>query len=371
MAVKPGYKKTEFGGIPEDWDVSTFSDLFDITAGADFDPKRSHSFQSSIHPFPIYSNALTSSGLYGYCSYSDHPANSITVTARGMVGKANFRNHPYTAIGRVLVLMPKCEMAGFYFAQVINNSVKFANESTGVPQLTAPQISKYRLPVPPPHEQRAIATALSDVDALIGALERLLAKKRDLKQAAVQQLLTGQIRLPGFHSEWEMKRIGDIAPLQRGFDLPNPSLRPGPYPVVYSNGVMNYHAQAQVQGPGVITGRSGTIGSVTFVDGPFWPHNTALWVTSFKGNDPRYVFYLYTEINFERFATGSGVPTLNRNDVHSFEVEIPPYPEQIAIAAVLSDMDAELAALEQRLTKTRSLKQGVMQELLTGKTRLL
>ena len=82
-----------------------------------------------------------------------------------MVGGANYRDHPYTAIGRVLVLQPKSEMAGFYFAEVINNRVKFANESTGVPQLTAPQISKYRLPVPPPPEQRAIATALSDVDA--------------------------------------------------------------------------------------------------------------------------------------------------------------------------------------------------------------
>jgi type I restriction enzyme S subunit len=95
-------------------------------------------------------------------------------------------------------------------------------------------------------------------------------------------------------------------------------------------------------------------------------------VTSFKNNDPRFVFYLYTRIGFERFATGSGVPTLNRNDVHAFEIEIPSTrAEQIAIAEVLTDMDAELAALEQRREKTRGLKQAMMQELITGKTRLL
>lgn len=134
---------------------------------------------------------------------------------------------------------------------------------------------------------------------------------------------------------------------------------------------MNYHAKAQSQGPGVVTGRSGTIGNVTFVDEPFWPHNTALWVTSFKQNNPRFVFYLYTKIDFERFSTGSGVPTLNRNDVHAFEVAIPEINEQNAIAAVLTDMDADLAALEQRLAKTRALKQGMMQGLLTGRIRLV
>jgi type I restriction enzyme S subunit len=233
-------------------------------------------------------------------------------------------------------------------------------------------LGRIQIPIAPLPEQRAIATALSDEDALLDGLNRLIAKKRDLKQATMQQLLTGKTRLPGFRAKWEMKRLGNIAPLQRGFDLPTSELRPGPFPVVYSNGVLNFHAYFQAEGPGVVTGRSGTIGKVTFVEGPYWPHNTALWVTSFRHNDPRFVFYLYTRIGFARFATGSGVPTLNRNDVHSFEAAIPPTKtDQIAIAAVLSDMDAELTALEARRHKTRALKQAMMQELLTGKTRLV
>ena len=121
-----------------------------------------------------------------------------------------------------------------------------------------------------------------------------------------------------------------------------------------------------------MTGRSGTIGTVTFVERDFWPHNTSLWVTTFKGNDPKFVFYLYTNIGLDRFATGSGVPTLNRNDVHAFEVSVPASKnEQTAIASILSDIDAEIAALEAELTKARNIKQGMIQELLTGGTRLI
>ncbi|MBK7862482.1 MAG: restriction endonuclease subunit S [Archangiaceae bacterium] len=232
-------------------------------------------------------------------------------------------------------------------------------------------VRKLGVALPTLPEQRAIAAALRDVDALLASLDKLIAKKRDLKQAAMQQLLNGQTRLPGFSGSWQTKPLGAIAPLQRGFDLPTSKVQRGRYPVVYSNGILNHHAHFQVRGPGVVTGRSGTIGKVTFVAEDYWPHNTALWVTNFKGSDPRFIYYLYGAVGFDRFATGSGVPTLNRNDVHAFRVAVPEPPEQRSIAAVLSDMDAELVALETRREKTRAIKQGMMQELLTGRTRLV
>ncbi|MES9856297.1 MAG: restriction endonuclease subunit S [Sedimenticola sp.] len=141
---------------------------------------------------------------------------------------------------------------------------------------------------------------------------------------------------------------------------------------MYSNGIVNFHNQFQVQGPGVVTGRSGTIGKVHHVEENFWPHNTALWVTRFNDADPKFVYYLYLIIGFSRFSSGSGVPTLNRNDAHSYKVALPALKdEQAAIASVITDMDKEIDALEKRLTKTQQLKQGMMQELLTGKTRLI
>lgn len=393
MAVKPGYKQTEVGVIPEDWELRALRDVFTLKSGFAFS---SEHFSKNGPIVLTPGNFLLEGGLYfedrntkrysgTYSSKMTFSRGDLLIVMTDLTPDCNLLGKPAVVqsdevilhnqrIGKVVLRDRSLELPLLFFMLLSKPYLSRIREQavgSTVRHTSNKSIYNVQLPWPPLREQCAIAEALRDVDALLGALERLIAKKRDLKQAAMQQLLTGQTRLPGFHGEWEMKRIGDIAPLQRGFDLPNPSLRPGPYPVVYSNGVVNHHAQAQVQGPGVVTGRSGTIGNVTFVDGPFWPHNTALWVTTFRGNDPRYVFYLYTEINFERFATGSGVPTLNRNDVHSFEVEIPPYPEQTAIAAVLFDMDAELATLEQRLAKTRTLKQGMMQELLTGRTRLL
>ena len=171
-------------------------------------------------------------------------------------------------------------------------------------------------------------------------------------------------------SDWTLSPLSEVAPLQRGFDLPTSQIRSGPYPVVYSNGVLEHHDQSMVKSPGVVTGRSGTIGKVHFIEKDYWPHNTSLWVTSFCGNDPKFIYYLYTHINLARLLSGSGVPTLNRNDVHQHTVVCPPPIEQRAIAEALSDVDRLLDALEELIAKKRAVKQAAMQQLLTGKIRL-
>jgi type I restriction enzyme S subunit len=126
-----------------------------------------------------------------------------------------------------------------------------------------------------------------------------------------------------------------------------------------------------VKGPGVVTGRSGTLGKVHYIESDYWPHNTSLWVTRFNGNDPKFVYYLYESIRFERFASGSGVPTLNRNDAHGFHIAVPAnVQEQRVIAAALSDTDALLGGLDRLIAKKRDLKQAAMRQLLTGQTRL-
>ena len=174
--------------------------------------------------------------------------------------------------------------------------------------------------------------------------------------------------IPG---DWMVKPISQVAPLQRGFDLPTREIRPGPFPVVYSNGVKNFHNVAMVKGPGVVTGRSGTLGKVHYIDTDYWPHNTSLWVTHFNDNIPKFIYYLYKSLSFGRFASGSGVPTLNRNDAHSYHIALPSdRNEQRAIAATLSDVDALLGGLDRLIAKKRDLKQAAMQQLLTGQTRL-
>jgi type I restriction enzyme S subunit len=403
MEVKHGYKQTEVGVIPEDWDVATFGGLFDVTAGGDLDPKRSASDQDETHCYPIYSNALTNLGLYGYCTYADHQARSITITARGTLGSANFRDHPYTAIGRVLVLQPKNEIAGSFFAEVINHRVKFAIESTGVPQLTAPQISTYRLPVPPLPEQRAIAEALSDMDALLRGLDRLIAKKRDLKQAAMQQLLTGQQRLPGFHSEWEVKRLTQICWFQEGPGVRNTQFTHSGVKLlngtnifmgeinletterfISENEAFGPYAHFLAQSGDIVIACSGVsidrfhekVAFVRQVHLPLCMNTSTMRFKPFvECLQSAFLFQVLMSDVFKKQigsqATGSAQLNFGPSHVGKVEIPLPELAEQSAIAEVLSDMDAEIAALEQRLDKTRALKQGMMQELLTGRIRLI
>lgn len=387
MAVKPGYKLTEVGVIPEDWSCVPIAKVARLESGHTPSRRSSQYWGGDVQWVSLHDTDALSE-------------NEIHVTAKTITGEG-LKNSSARLLPAGTVVFSRTATVGksSIMATSMATSQDFANYICG-PKLHnrylmylfrgmtrtwqglmagsihntiyMPVFKALKIVLPPLPEQKAIATALSDIDALIDGLILLIAKKRKLKQAAMQQLLTGKARLPGFGGEWEVRRLGQLAPLQRGFDLPTSNLRSGIYPVVYSNGVLNFHSEFRARGPGVVTGRSGTIGRVTFVEEPYWPHNTALWVTNFYGSDPRFVFYLYTRIDFERFSSGSGVPTLNRNDVHAVGVHVPPTTEeQSAIAEVLSEMDAELSALESRLAKTRVLKQGMMQELLTGRTRLV
>ncbi|MET2523293.1 restriction endonuclease subunit S [Ralstonia pseudosolanacearum] len=170
---------------------------------------------------------------------------------------------------------------------------------------------------------------------------------------------------------WKTELLGSVATLQRGFDLPNRLRKQGPVPIVTSSGIEATHSEAKVKAPGVVTGRYGTIGQVYFVDTDFWPLNTTLYVRDFHENDPLFVSYLLKTIDFDTHSGKSGVPGVNRNDLHEITVAVPPTKaEQQAIAKALNDADVLIDALERLLTKKRQIKQGAMQELLTGRKRL-
>ena len=170
--------------------------------------------------------------------------------------------------------------------------------------------------------------------------------------------------------QWPIARLGAVATLQRGYDLPHRERKPGVVPIVTSSGFGATHSEARVCGPGVVTGRYGTIGDVYVVEEDFWPLNTTLYVKDFHDNDPAFVAHLLRTIDFHMHSGKSGVPGVNRNDLHEIDVRVPPLHEQRAIATALSDVDALLAKLDQLIAKKRYLKQAAMQQLLTGQTRL-
>ena len=179
-----------------------------------------------------------------------------------------------------------------------------------------------------------------------------------------KKLNVPNLRFKEFEGEWVGKTIGDIARLQRAFDLPTGQINNGKFPVVYSNGIMNYHSSYKCVAPGLITGRSGTIGKFTYIeDGYYWPHNTSLWVTNFYDNNPKFIYYLFQTIRIGQYSTGSGVPTLNRNNVHRHQTFIPKLEEQKKIATFLSLLDERIATQNKIIDKLQSLIKGLNDSL--------
>ena len=224
---------------------------------------------------------------------------------------------------------------------------------------------------PTTDEQRAIAAALSDTDALLDGLDRLVAKKRAIKQAAMQQLLTGKTRLPGFSGKWEVRRIGDILSIKHGKSQKAVEASDGSYPILATGGKIGTASQFLYDKPSVLIGRKGTINQPQYMDRPFWSVDTLFYSEMKRENVAKFFYYGFCLIDWMQYNEASGVPSLNAKTIESIEFTCPEPEEQAAIAPLLSDMDAEITALETRRAKTRALKQAMMQELLTGRTRLL
>jgi type I restriction enzyme S subunit len=385
---------------PRAWERKSISDLFDVRASGDVEWSRWRQEQDSDHPFPVYANGRANSGLHGYASYMVELGDAITLTARGTPGElgfAFFRATSFTPIGRLLVLRSKGEADARFFTSYINGAVRFVQESTGVAQLTAPQVARCQVDVPPLTEQRAIAEALSDADALLTGMDRLIAKKRELKLAAMQQLFTGQTRLPGFQGEWALKRLAELGTFFKGSGVKKDEANSGDLPCVRYGEIYTHHhecirrfnswispdvaksATRLKHGDLLFAGSGETkaeIGKcVAFVDAREAYAGGDIVILRPIGTDPIFMgYYLNTaKICAQKAGKGQGdaVVHISAAALGSIAVAIPKLPEQSAIAAILSDIDAELTSLETRRDKTRALKQGMMQELLTGRTRLV
>jgi type I restriction enzyme S subunit len=305
-------------------------------------------------------------------------------------------------------LKPAVDVSGAFMLGVLleHRFTKYAESvsvRSGIPKINRVELADFVVALPPLPEQRAIATASSDVDALLGGLDRLIAKKRDLKHAVMQQLLSGQTRLPGFHAEWEVKRLGDYATFLRNgvnsraellaegrvkylhygdvHGCKDVYLSPDPLPCLpgakaasldrlrdgdlviadASEDVVGVSKSVEMRGLGI----SEVVSGLHTIAARF---DKNVLADGFKG---LLQFCPPFATHLRRLAAGTKVYATNRAHVASVEMRLPTVAEQTAIAAVLSDMDAEESALEARRDKTRDLKQAMMQVLLTGKIRLV
>ena len=249
------------------------------------------------------------------------------------------------------------------------------------PAVRPSDVHSYRFALPPLPEQRAIAAVLDAIDDAIERTEAVITATQRLRGALLHELFTRGV--PGWHSEWRdipglgtvpaawrVVRLGEVATLQRGVDLPIQDRVQGSIPVYGSNGILGSHAQALHPGPGVITGRSGSIGVVYFSTGSYWPLNTTLYVRDFHGNSKRFIYYLLSHLRLERFAASTGVPSLNRNFVHPQPVALPPLPEQQAIADALDGVGDAIELASEDRGALQSLKASASDALLSGRVRV-
>jgi type I restriction enzyme S subunit len=373
--IPPGYKQTEVGVIPEEWRDCDISDLCQLQRG--FDLTEATRKRGKI---PVYS----SSGLAYFHNEARLQPPAVITGRKGMLGKVFFIEEPCWPHDTTLWVKDfKGNHPKFVALFLGQFRLERFDAATSVPTLNRNNVVGIAIQLPPLPEQRAIATALSDVDALLAALDRLIAKQRDLKPAAMQQLLTGQTRLPGFEGEWERKRLGEITDSLDNLRVPlNEAQREkmkGDYPYCGANGVLGFVDNYVIDDDIILMAEDGgyfdeyeTRPIAYRMTGKCWVNNHAHILKAKPGFDQCFIFFSLVHKNILPFLASGTRAKLNKSEMNKIEVRLPKeQPEQTAIATVLSDMDLELAALEQRRDKTRALKQGMMQELLTGRTRLI
>jgi type I restriction enzyme S subunit len=401
MAVKPGYKPTEVGLIPEDWDTIALLDLaerkkelFDDGDWVEAEFLTDQGIRliqtgniGEGRFIDKYSKKYISAEAFKKLRCKDLQVGDILIcrladpAGRACILRDIGEDRMITAVD-VTIFRPPAIADRRFLVSVFTTSWWFQTVAERCGGSTRTRISrgelgKISIPLPPLIEQRGIADALSDVDALLGALDRLIAKKRDLKHAAMQQLLTGQTRLPGFSGEWEVKRLGEVAHIKTGSRNNEDKAEDGEYPFFVRSDVVERINSYSHDCEAILVPGEGRIGSIFhYVQGRFDVHQRVYAITQFgPGMSGKFV-HLYMAMKFGAWAmqntVKATVDSLRLPTFQTFEMRVPPTKdEQSAIAAVLSEMDAELEALEQRRTKTAALKQGMMQELLTGRTRLV
>ncbi|MBB3102682.1 restriction endonuclease subunit S [Azomonas macrocytogenes] len=401
MEVNPGYKQTEVGVIPENWGVYRLSEL-----GAGATPSvKAGPFGSALKKeeyvptgFKVYGQEQVIRGDYLFGDYfistnkyrqlescSVNPGD-VLLSLVGTVGK--LLEIPKDAPKGII--NPRLIRFSFDRSRVLSSYFRYTFESSAVQQelqsraqggtmgvLNAGILRSFEIALPGFEEQRAIATTLSDMDALLDGLDRLIAKKRAIKQATMQQLLTGQTRLPGFSGEWEVKRLGDVAHIKTGSKNNEDKAENGDYPFFVRSENIERISSYSYDCEAILVPGEGRIGEIFhYISGKFDVHQRVYAITQFNQDVSGRFVHLYLSANFGAWAmqntVKATVDSLRLPTFLDFQMCIPPtVEEQIAIATVLTDMDTEITTLETHRTKTRALKQAMMQELLTGRTRLI
>ena len=394
MAVRSGYKQTEVGVIPEDWEAKPLKRISpQQSVGLVINPSTYFDDRGTV-PMLVGSNIKENIILWEEAKRITEGSNNLISASRLTAGDlvtVRVGDPGVTAVvppeldrcncASVMVVRKHDAFDSHWLCSVMNSpwgraQVANVQYGTAQKQFNISDAVNFTYAVPPLPEQRAIATALSDVDALLAKLDQFIAKKRDLKQAAMQQLLTGQTRLPGFSGEWEVKRLGNVAHIKTGAKNNDDKVEDGEYPLFVRSQTIERISTYSYDCEAILVPGEGGIGSIFhYINGKFDCHQRVYKISAFNADTcGKFVFFCMKHL-FHKQATRNSVKatvdSLRLPTFLEFEFAAPVREEQQAIVTVLSDMDSELTALESRREKARALKQGMMQELLTGRIRLV
>ena len=411
LKIPQGYKQTEVGVIPEDWGVYSLPDVIWYQEGPGL---RNWQFKSKglkvINVTNLQENGwLDLDKTDRHISWSEFEKTykhfacdngDLVIASSGnsyckasIVRECDLPLLMNTSVIRFkpIGIFSKGYMEVYLKSQYFKNQIDLLITGGAQPNFGPAHLNQIKIPAPiEEKEQTAIATALSDTDALISGLEKLISKKQAIKTATMQQLLTGTTRLPQFSlradgskkgykqselgeipEDWEAAPFGEMLTIRHGKNQKNVEDINGVIPILATGGQIGWANQYLWNKPSVLIGRKGTIDKPRYIDKPFWTIDTLFYSEIKDCANSKFIFYKFCMIDWIQYNEASGVPSLNASTIERVLVSLPCKREQTAIATILSDMDSEIQTLEQRLVKTRQIKQGMMQELLTGKIRLL
>lgn len=397
MELKPGYKQTEIGMIPEDWEIKTLGDLSRMFTGrtppTNDKSNYGHDFLfvgpgdlgQSKHI--VRSEKMLS--CKGFSKAIQIPADSIMITCIGStIGKVGVASKPLATNQQINSIVPSTsyDLDFLYYILLLNVPlIRSMASEQAVPIINKTNISSFKIPCPPLPEQKRICEPINDIDSLIPYLEKLIEKKKLIKQGVMQELLTGKRRLPGFRREWETKRLGDVSVVIMG---QSPDSK---YYNTDSKGIPLIQGNADIQngksvsriwtksitkecqkGAILITVRA-PVGSVGISSSRACLGRGVCAVQPYSVNE-RYLYWQlkFSEDKWNESQQGSTFTSVNSNQIKDFCILCPTsFDEQAAIADVIEDIEVEIDLHIKQLNKQILLKQAMMQELLTGRIRLV
>lgn len=382
---------------PKDWTETTIGELFDVSAGGDVKKQYFSKHHTLIHQYEVFSNGIDNRGLYGYTSVPVYSGNAVTVTARGTIGQAYYREKPFDAIIRLLILSPKCEdIKPKFYEYYINSQMVFERENTGVPQLTAPKIKEKVVPFFQRIEQEKIIETLQCFDTYIDNLSELIEKKKAIRDGALEDLVSGRTRLSGFVGEWKEKNIshltcsiitggtpstsvvefwdGDI-PWLASTEIHQKRIT-NPTKYITLKGLHNSSAKMAPKDSVLIAlaGQGKTRGTAAILKTSMAINQSLAALVASEDIDATFLFYLIEKnyLYLRELSSGDGGRGgLNKKLIRELTFMVPDNKEeQEAIASVLTVMDEEIEALEVERKKMMQIREGAMDDLLTGRVRL-